>query len=68
LVEKIKPRVLHPITFYESRAVFEYAWKNIVQPDRPKIKYRVTIKEIDSFTICAVAERKDENLFPGFLS
>jgi hypothetical protein len=30
--------------------------------------YSVTIKETDTFTICIVAYRKDENLFPGILS
>jgi len=35
--EKIKTRVLCSITFFcfETRAVYEVMWKNIVEPDRP---------------------------------
>jgi hypothetical protein len=38
LVEKIKTRVLFPITlFSEDRAVYEIMSKNVVEPERPQI-------------------------------
>jgi len=35
LLEKIKIRILRPITFYENRAVYETMWRNILEPGRP---------------------------------
>ena len=34
VAEKIKTRILCPITFPETPAIYEITWKNIVQPDR----------------------------------
>ena len=53
-VNKMKTHVLCRLTFiFENRAVYEIMWKNMVQPDKPQmtIKYRVTIKEIDTFNV-----------------
>jgi hypothetical protein len=40
VVEKIKTHILCSVTFifFESRAVYEIAWKNIVEWDRPQMK------------------------------
>jgi hypothetical protein len=37
-VEKIKPHILHSITFvFENRGVYEIIWKNTVQPSKPQM-------------------------------
>jgi len=37
LVEKIKTHILHSITFFENRTVYEIMWKNVAEPDRPQM-------------------------------
>jgi hypothetical protein len=32
VVEKIKTRILYPVTIFENRTIYEEMWKNIVQP------------------------------------
>jgi hypothetical protein len=35
--EKIETKMISSITFLDNRVVYETAWKNIAQPDRPQI-------------------------------
>jgi len=37
-VEKIEAHILSSKTFSENRAVYEIMWKNMVVPDRPKVR------------------------------
>jgi hypothetical protein len=37
LVKKIKTHFLRPPTLFESRAVYEITWRNILAPDRPQM-------------------------------
>jgi hypothetical protein len=37
VVDKVEPRILCLITFFENLAVNEITWKNIVQPNRPQM-------------------------------
>jgi len=38
VVQKIKTHILCSALFFESCAVYEIMWKNMVQPDRPQMK------------------------------
>jgi hypothetical protein len=37
VVEKIKTHVLCSITFVENRVVYEIMWKNILEPEKPRV-------------------------------
>ena len=44
VVQKIKTHVLCSVTFFsEKRAVYEIMWKNIVEPGRPHMTWRMRI-------------------------
>ena len=40
ICRKIKTRILLSITFPENRVIYEIAWKDTVESDRPQIKIR----------------------------
>ena len=37
VVQKIKTHILYSVTLFESLAVYEIMWKNVVEADRPQI-------------------------------
>jgi hypothetical protein len=37
IIEKIKTRILCPITTFENRADYERMWKNMIEPGRPQM-------------------------------
>ena len=43
IVEKIKTRILCPITVSENRPVYEILWKNMVEPGRPQMTWGIRI-------------------------
>jgi len=37
VVEKIQTHILSSITYFEDRAAYVIMWKNIVEPDKPRM-------------------------------
>jgi hypothetical protein len=56
VVEKIKAFNAYSIFFFENRAIYELMWKNVVQPDRPKVTIQCfTVKKRFS---CGITEAR----------
>jgi len=37
VVQKVKTHILHSVTFFKYRGIYEIMWKNTVESDRPQM-------------------------------